>query len=87
MGQLFVDYARIQSIASYDQRGFANNAEVAALKTVTSFLVDDDRIRCADLDLDAGDVVSRGLRATVIAARNRTLVAALLEKLTSNTRQ
>lgn len=52
--------------------------QVAALRRVVGFFRDLERVRRAGLDIDAGDVIGRGLRETVVEGRDIALLEALL---------
>lgn len=55
--------------------------QVAALRRVVCFFRDAERVRRAGLDVDAGDVIGRGLRETVVEGRDIALLETLLSSL------
>ena len=52
--------------------------QVAALRRVVGFFRDAERVRRAGLDVDAGDIIGRGLRETVAEERDIALLETLL---------
>lgn len=87
LDDLFCINGKSKSVQNDKVDPIASSAEIVALETITSFLIDGGRLRRAGLDVDDGDIVSRGLRETIITAKDLNLLANLLAKLTKEKSQ